>query len=72
MLRTDDGVVINVINKGVACRSTDGQTVSFVRCRYSSRRSASMSGSARAPLSAHSNRRARRRASCPHPLYKVN
>jgi hypothetical protein len=28
MLRTDDGVVINVINKGVACRSTDGQTVS--------------------------------------------
>jgi hypothetical protein len=72
MLRTDDGVVINVINKGVACRSTDGQTVSVRTLPVFEPPLGSMSGSARAPLSAHSNRRAARRASCPHPLYKVN
>lgn len=27
MLKTDDGVVINVINKGVACRGADGKPV---------------------------------------------
>ena len=26
MLRTDDGVVINVLNKGIACTATDGNT----------------------------------------------
>jgi len=27
MLRTDDGVVINVVNKGVSCRTADGKRV---------------------------------------------
>ena len=27
MLRTDDGVVINVVNKGVACRDADGKGI---------------------------------------------